>query len=509
MRTKKAAVNSIANILSYIIILVPNFLVRKVFLVNLGENWLGVNSLFANIIGLLSIMELGIGSAIVFSLYKPFEENNKEKVQGYLYYYKKFYSKLGKIILIVGLLLIPFLNIFINNELNMKMVTICYIICLCNTYITYIYSYKSCILNVAQEEFKLSISSTISKLIICILQIMFIMIIPSFVVFLSIQFIINLAYYIILNIYIDKKYSWINSSNGYIEISEKKSLTKNIKALFFHKIGSFVVDSTDNLMISYFINLSTVAKFNSYNMIISTCRNIVFKGLSGVTASIGNLLVTKDKKSAYDVHKKLFFLSFWIVSFICIMLFNVLDNFIIIWLGKDQLLDRFTVVILIFNLYFIAMRSSVERFKESSGNFSQDKYAPVFEAIINLGASIILVKKIGLPGIFLGTLISNLTVIFWTKPLIVYKYVFNVRVSEYYKMYFKYLGISIIPLVMSSYLCNKIIINNIYVSFLLECIIITLVVNSIYIIIFRNSNEFNYYKNMLYKLIRGINKTVV
>ena len=501
MRTKKALVNSVINVISYILILVPNFIVRKFFLTYLGERWLGVNSLFNNIIGFLSIMELGIGSAIIFSLYKPFAENDKERIKGYLDYYRKFYLIIGNIILIIGICLTPILNIFIKNEVNIKLAIIGYILFLLNTYITYLFSYKSCLLSVAQEEYKLSISSALSKVIICTIQIVLLRLIPSFIIYLLIQLLINLFYYILLNRYIDSRYEWIKDTKGLITYTEKRKLTKNIRALFLHKIGMFVVNSTDNLLISYFIDLATVSKFNSFNMVIGACKTIIGKGISGVTASIGNLLVSEDTDNAYNVHKRIFFISFWIVSFICILLYNVLNQLIVLWLGESQLIDKFTFSILIFNLYFSAMRSSVEKFQEGSGNFVQDRYAPICESIINLISSIILVKCIGLPGIFLGTLISNISVVFWTKPLVVYKYVFNKKLREYYKMYFKYLVCGIIPLGVTILLSNKI--NNIsFTSLIVNCLLNTVVINSLYLIIFCRNKELIYYKKLIITIIK-------
>lgn len=507
MRTKKSIINSSVNIITYMGILVPNLVVRRVFLNTLGEELLGVNSLFNNIIGLLSIVELGVGNAIVFSLYKPFAENDRVKVKGYLDFYLKLYRIIGNVVLVLGICLIPFLKYFMNGQVIGIDIIICYLLYLTNTYITYRFSYKSCILNVAQEEFKISIGTAISKILMVILQILLLYIIPSFNIYLIVQLITTLLYFLVLNIYIDKQYEWLKSIRGEISQNEKKELSTNIKALFIHKIGSFVVESTDNLLISYFINLSTVAKFGSYNVIISACKNIINKGISGITASIGNLLVSDKNNTAYLVHKRIFFISFWVTSFICISLYNTLDQFIILWIGESQLLNHFTLVILIINLYFTCMRGSVERFQEGSGNFVKDRYAPIFESIINLTSSIILVKYIGLPGIFIGTLISNIMVIFWTKPLIVYKYIFNRSVLDYYKMYFKHLFISIIPLLITNFLTRNINIGIVSISsFLINCIINIIVINIVYIVIFIKNEEFKYFKNIITKIIK-IKKT--
>lgn len=501
MRTKKASINIVVNILTYIIALIPSFIIRKVFLDTLGSELLGLSSLFNNIIGLLSLVELGIGTAIVFSLYKPFAENDRVKVKGYLDYYHKFYTRVAGIILILGILIIPFIKFFIKNQVDLREANIYFLLYLINTFISYLFSYKLCLLNVAQEGYKVSLATAISKVIIAILQIVFIKIYPSFYIYLIIQIVIQLIYFIVLNKYIDRKNPWLKTTNGIIKLEEKNELNKNIRALFLHKIGSFIVFSTDNLLISAFINLGTVTRYNSYNMIIGAMQNLLNNGLSGITASIGNLLVEKDEKSAFEVHKKLFLLSFWIVSMIVITLSNTLHQFIVIWLGSDQLIDNITLTIILINLYFSLMRSVVEKFQEGSGNYYQDRYASLIESAINLVASLILVKLMGLSGIFLGTLLSNILVVFWIKPLIVYKYVFKENVKYYFITYFKYVLILFIPLFVCKIITFKLQLNYNIISFIVNGLINVVVINLMYLFIFRKNKEFLFFKNITIKLL--------
>lgn len=501
MRTKKATINVVGNTLSYLMILIPNFIVRKVFLQVLGSELLGLSSLYNNIIGLLSLIELGIGTTIIFSLYKPYAENDREKIKGYLNYYRRFYSIIGILVLILGVLAIPFLKFFIKSEIDINNAALYFLLYLINTCITYLFSYKICLLNVSQEGYKVSLATAISKVAIALLQILFLNIYSSFIIYILIQIVIQLIYYIAINIYISRRNPWLKKQVGKITASEKQDLVKNVKSLFLHKIGSFIVFSTDNLLISRFINLKTVTKYNSYYMVISAAQNVINNGLSGITASIGNLLVEKDKESAFNIHKKLFLLNFWVVSIVIITFFNTLEQFIIIWLGKNQLLDKFTFIIILVNLYFTLMRGSVEKFQEGSGSYYQDRYASLVESIINLVSSLILVNLIGLPGIFLGTLISNILVVFWVKPLVVYKYVFNKDVKYYFNMYFKYILILCVPLILTIITSKAFKYNYSILSFITNVLVNLLIINISYIIIFRKSEEFLYYKKTIISFI--------
>lgn len=501
MRLKKSIINSSIGILTYIISFLPLFLVRKVFIDVLGGQLLGLSSLYTNIIGYLSIVEMGIGSAIIYSLYKPFAEDNKEKIKGYLKYYERFYRRTGVIVLAIGLAITPLIHIFIKDDMNLSLIRIGFILFLINTFIGYMFTYKHCMLNVAQEGYKVSLGLTFSKILIAVFQIIIIQKYRSFYGYIIVQILINLVFYLIINSYINKRFSWLKDVNGKIEKEEERSLIKNIKALFFHRIGAIFVLGTDNIIVSSFISLKTVAAYNNYVLITNACSALMNQAMGGVTASIGNLLVEEDEEKVYYIHKKIFFISFWIVSFIVISLFNTISHFISLWAGETYVLDIFTISLILFNLYFMMMREAVDKFKDASGEFYRDRYAPIYEGLINLISSIVLVNLIGLPGVFLGTLISNLTVVFWVKPKIVYKYVFNKPLDEYFKRYFIYLAIGIVPLVITMFLTNplkEIITIN---AFILNCLINIVVINIFYLVVFWKNENFIYFKNIVLNII--------
>ena len=501
MRLKKSLINSIVGILTYIISFLPLFSVRKVFIDILGGQLLGLSSLYTNIIGYLSIVEMGIGSAIIYSLYKPFAEGNKEKIKGYLKYYEKFYRRAGVIVLGVGLAITPFIHIFIKDNIDLTLVRVGFILFLINTFIGYMFTYKHCMLNVAQEGYKVSLGLTLSKIFIAIFQVIVVQKYKSFYGYIIIQIVVNLVFYLIINAYINKRFSWLKEVNGEIEKEEERSLVKNIKALFFHKIGAIFVLGTDNIVVSSFISLKIVAAYNNYVLITSACNALIGQAMVGITASIGNLLVEDDKEKAYGIHKKLFFISFWVVSFIVISLFNTISHFILLWVGEAYVLDIFTISLILFNLYFQMMRESVDRFKDASGEYYRDRYAPICEGLINLISSIVLVNLIGLPGVFLGTLISNLAVVFWVKPKIVYKYVFNKPLGEYFKRYFEYLAIGIVPLIITIFLTNPLKETITINAFILNCLINIVVINTFYLIIFWKNENFIYFKNIVLNII--------
>jgi len=500
MRTKKATINVLISVISFVIGFLPIIFVRKVFINELGSDLLGLSSLYTNIIGYLSIVEMGIGSAIIFSLYKPYADNDWIKINALLKHYKKMYQIIGVIVLAAGLVMLPILDLFITDSINMTEARLYFLLFLVNTVIGYYFSYKFCVPTVAQEGYRVTIANTIAKLGIAIMQIIGLLLVHSFYLYLAIQIIGNLIFYIGLSLYIDSKYTSLKRSKvTNLEVEEKSNLNKNIKALMFHKIGGVVVFGTDNLIISSFINLSAVARYSNYSLIIGAIQGMTSTAMTGITSSIGNLLVEKDRDAAYIIHKRLFFVNFWIVSMITIVLFNMLTPFVILWLGEGQTIDKFTLFIVIANMYFQLMRGSVERFYEGGGSYYRDRYAPIFELSINLIASLLLVNLLGLPGVFLGTLISNLTVVFWVKPKVTYKYIFKVKLRKYFVMYLKYLFIALIPFLICYFITSSFHMLTGAAVFFVECILNLLVINIFYLLVFWRNEEFIYFKNLLIK----------
>ncbi|EOU1560130.1 O-unit flippase [Clostridium perfringens] len=500
MRKKKSIINIFIGLSTYLISFFPVFIVRKVFLDTLGSELLGLNSLFSSIIGYLTIAEMGIGSAIIFSLYKPYAESNFKKVKGYLSFYKKFFLIVGTIILIGGILISFFLELFINESIDIYKAKCYFILYLINTLLSYMFSYKHCLINVSQEGYKISIYSTFSKFIISVLQVIVLKFYSSFSFYLIVQIIVNLIYYIWVDNYINKNYANIINEKGVINKSEKKELGIKIRALFYHNIGSIFVFGTDNIVISTFVSLTSVTKVNNYNLVISSLSNMINSSFKLITPSIGNLLVEDNKENAYIIHKHLFFSRFWIASFIFISLFNTLDQFIVIWVGSNQLLDNVTMIVLLINMYLLFINGEIDQFKSAAGEYDKDKYAPIVEGVINLITSIILVKLVGVSGVFLGTMISTVLVIFWIKPFIVYKYVFKKPLINYFKMYFYYTLISFIPLFLTNILVHELKNSYCLASFIINCIINILVINCFYIVVFWKNKSFIYFKNTILKI---------
>lgn len=500
-RVKNAKKNVIYGMATYILLMLVTFLNRKVFLALLGDDVAGFQGLLQNILSFLNLIESGVGMAIMFSLYKPFAEDDKVQIKSAVTLYSKIYKVCGSILIIAGIILTGFLHIFVKEQIPMVYAKICFLLYIADTSLTYFFSYKTCLLYASENGYIISFWDFILKFIRSVVQIIMLYIYKSFIIFIVIQILTNIGYLIVINYSTNKRFPWYKDIKA-DKVKGKKDIIKNIKALFIHKIGGFVVFSTDNLLISYFLNFKVVALYTNYNMIIAFCQNFINKIFEGIAASIGNLLTEENKEKSFSVFKKLFFFNFWIASFVGICLYNAIDQVIELWLGNRFLLDKSVLIVLLLNFYITAMRLCVDKFKESAGLYYEDRYAPIAESIINLVFSIILLKKFGLIGVFIGTLISNLSVIFWVKPKIVFNKVFNKSLSEYLIHYLKYMCYAVVPFTLTRITCRHVHVSNKFFDFLLNCILSVIIINFSYAIMFYKKEEFQYYKTLLMKRLK-------
>ena len=463
---------------------------------SLGSQLLGLNSLYQNIVGFLCISELGISLAISYSLYDPVAKNKRKVIKGYIDYFTKFYRKVSLFIFCIGLFITPYIHIFINS--NIPYMKVYFIMFVINTCITYLFSAKFCMLSVYQENYIITTVETIVNLVISILQIFILYLYPNYFLFIAVQIISKLVQMLILNIIVNKKFRWLKKEKGVLEKSKIKELYITMKGLFFHKISAMVFFATDNIVISSFLNLTYVSNFGNYYLIISGLQTIMIKIFDGITASIGNLLVENNNEKSYDIYEKSQFISFFITSIISICTLNTINIFIDIWVGHEYVIDSLSVVLLVINFYFLGMRLPIEKFKETSGIYYEDRYWAVLQAVINIVMSIIMVNIIGLPGVFLGTCISNYTIEFWVKPKLVYRKIFKKDLKDYFIKYSRYSLIGLFAFIVSNILTGFINESSVE-NFIIKNIINILVVLVIYNIIFRESEEYIYIKNIIFR----------
>ncbi len=505
-RTRNSIRNLVTAVVGQGIGFIVSFIARYFFIKTLGRDYLGLNGLFTNILTILSLAELGVGEAITYSLYKPLAEGDTRKCKMLMQVYKKVYNWIGVGILTIGILLTPFLSLIIKDMPDIKYIELIYILYVVNTAVSYFFSYRRNLIIADQKRYIATLIRYIVHILFTFLEIIYLIIYKNFIGYLVIMIIATLADNVWVSIRAKKMYPYLKDKDDIpLDKETKKSIVKNTKAMMMHKVGGVVVNSTDNILLSRIVSLSSVAIYSNYYFITNALNSVSQHVFNSVTASVGNMFVTDDKKKQYLVFRDIFFLNFWMFCFISVSLICLFNPFIELWVGKDYLFSFDVVCIIVINFYIYGMRKSVLTFREASGLFYKDRWKSVFEAVINLVSSIILAYYFGAFGVFLGTLVSSVLVCVWVEPLVLYKYGFNLKLIEYFKIYFMYLIVTLISCFISYILCSYIIFDG-FLGLFIKAFVCLIIPNVIIIILFGKTNEFQYLKRLMcgfFKRLKG------
>ena len=433
-RTKNSIKNTVFSLANYLLKVILLFVVRTIFIWKLGSEYLGLNSLFTNILTILSLAETGFGSAIVFALYKPTAENDTEKINALLKIYKKFYNIVAIIVLVLGLIILPFLPYLISGQPDVEInIYIVYFIYLLNTVVSYFCAHRRAILYTNQRNDVESKISSIGLIFVNGLQILALCLFANYYAYCIIIVLGTILESFLVFFTTRKMYPYINlKTDAKISQDEKKSLIKNTYSLFLHKIGGIFVSSTGSIVISACLGLTILGLYSNYLLIYTSLTTIAALLLNAVKGSIGNLVATKSKDEVEKTQNKLVFAYNWFISFCTICLLCLYQPFMSAWLGADYLLDFSVVVCICVNFYFYASRNMINGFKEVTGLFYYDRYKSVIEGIVNLVASLILVQFLGLEGVIIATIISTLTACYWVEPVVLYKHYYKKSPKIYF-----------------------------------------------------------------------------
>ncbi|MBO1266325.1 hypothetical protein J3A84_14920 [Proteiniclasticum sp. SCR006] len=491
-RTTHSIRNAKFSVIAQVLGLALNFITRSLFVYLLGAEYLGLNGLFTNILSVLSLAELGVGSAIVYSIYKPLADNDIDKLKTLMRLFRKAYFGIGSIIFIGGMLATPLLDLFITSDTGVKNINFIYWLFLFNSSISYFFSYKRSLIIADQKKYIDILYQYTGILVTKVMQILVLVLTRNYIGFLLIQILVVFTENYLISRKANRIYPFLSEKNvTKIDDYDKKKIVKNIKALFFHRVGAVVVTGTDNLLISRYVGIIEVGIYSNYLLIISSLKVIYDMLFQSITASVGNLGATESKNKVYDIFKKIDFIGYWIYGFSSIALLILLNPFIKLWLGSQYLFSDYVVALIALNFYIRGMRHSVLTFRDALGIFYYDRYKPIFEALINLIFSILLAIEFGVFGVLLGTLISSITTSLWVEPYVLYKYGFNLKVRDYFERYINKFIFVLITSGVMLYIVSLINTDG-FLSFFLRIILVTIIPNALFYCVYRSTNEFEY-----------------
>ena len=341
------------------------------------------------------------------------------------------------------------------------------------------------------------------------MQLVFLYFTKNYYIYLIIKIICQLLENIIINFIADKMYPFLKEKNSEkLEKNVEKNIFTKVKALFFHKIGNVIVSGTDNIIISSFLSVVDVGLYSNYFIIINAVNTLFSQIISSTTASVGNMLILEDTEKRFGTFKKIRFLNFWLACFGGVAILTIIQPFIKLWIGEEYLLPLFTVIVLVINFYQKMMRRTYGSFKDAAGIWVEDKYVPLIEAFLNIVFSITLVKVFDMAGVFLGTIISGLTLWIYSYPKYVYKKLFNRSYRNYMIETVGYLVLFSIILTITYCVSLLFVFSNNFVQVLVNSIISLIIPNFLIILIFRNTENFKYFLELIKKVYNQFQKKV-
>lgn len=502
LRTKKSIRNIATALAGQFVGILITFFARMVFIRVLGAEYLGVNGMFISVISMISLAEMGIGSAIIYSLYKPLALGEERKIKALMLFYRSAYHIIALVALVLGLSILPFIHLIIKEKTTISNLNLIYLLFLADSVISYFFAYKRSIIEADQKNYILTTYRYVFLLVINVVQIIVLVLTKNFILFLTVKIIFSFTENLMISRKAEEMYPFLKDKSVIkLDADEKRGIYKNVQALFFHRLGGIAVNGTDNILISAYAGIVIVGLYSNYYLIIAALNSIIGQIFLSVTASIGNLNALESKEKSYTIYKAILFANFWFYGFSSICLYLLFNPFITLWLGNKYAMSELIVAIIVLNFFVSGMRKSTLMFRDSLGLFWNDRYKPLFESIINLVASIILASRFGIIGVLLGTFISTMTTCFWVEPYVLYRNGFNSRLREYFYRYGLYVVVTLIAGSVTWYVIG-LVDGSTITSFAVKLMICLIIPNLIFLLTFSWTKEFRYLLNIVMQVIK-------
>lgn len=502
MRTQNSVINLLVSWITQILNIILQFALRTVFIQVLSAEYLGLNGLFSNILSFLSFAELGFGSAITFSLYKPLSENDEKTVAGIMNFFKRVYFAVSIFVLVAGISITPFLPYLVSDIPDIPHISFIYILWVINSAASYFLVYKSTLILADQRKDIVDKNNIIFKVLQLCLQAYILIVTRNYILYLVAQIVMTVCSNISISIIADKRFNYLKRyKKERIKDNVLSEIKRNVGATILHKAGAVVIFGTDNVLLSKFFGLFIVGLYSNYYLIINTLTNLTGQIQSSIIASVGNLGAVGTYEKKLKVFESYCFINFWIFSFTSACLASLLDPFIKFWIGEQYTLQSIVVWVLVFNYFLTGFRSAAATFNNAFGLFWNTRKLPVIESLFNIVFSIVFASMFGYIGIFLGTTISSLITGAWFEPYILYKEGFKYPVSKYYKQMFEYFCVTFIVSVICIFVINLISVNDI-IGLIIKFITAGLLSNILLFLIYCRTNRISNIYNLVQKVCK-------
>lgn len=517
-RTKNSVINMITGFGGQLLTTVLHFVSRTVFILTLGKAYLGINGLFTNILSMLSLADLGVGSAIAFRLYKPLSENDEKRVRVLLKFYRLAYKVIGGVIFVLGIFLIPALPFLIKDYDRLERLGInavfLFLLFLMQSVSSYLFlAYRSTVVTADQKKYILDLVNYCVKVGTCIIQIIILIVFKNFIAYTMVAVFTAIGNSLINGIVAKKKYPrFFLPEEENLSKAEIKEMFQDCGALLIYKINTVVVKASDNLVLSAFIGITTVGLYSNYLLLYRTFVDLIKRVFSAFKASMGNLFATESMEIRYRF--------FRIVNLMTALLFGtagvgvaVCGNEVIeTWLGTEYLLEQPVPILIGIELFFAGVLVNLGQVRSVSGIFRQAWYRPLLGILVNLAVSITLVQVWDISGVIMGTIAAYVSTNFLIEPALIYKYSFKhyKPLMDYYVTNVGYIVVCTIVAAVDMYICSRFFVGYGWFSVAVHVLITGLSVPIVFCMLYWRTEEFKYLvgrtKNMILKMNKRVGK---
>lgn len=454
-RAEYSALNALTSMSAQALAIILSYITRMVFTRTLTVSHAGVNGLLSDLLGILALSELGIASAMNFALYRPAATGDIPAQQALMRLYRKLYTGVAAAVFLLGLLPLPFMERIAGDASDVEHLTLMYLLYLANSAASYLLIYRQAIVVAHQREYILSLYSGAFCILRTVLQIFVLVCFGNFFFYL----VSDLLCSILCNIVISRKavrmFPFLREKTTHtLSAQERTSIWVNIKALFFHRLGAVIINSTDNLLLSLFAGIANVGIYSNYSMIIASVRKVLDRLLASIRASVGHIGATEDRELLESVFQTAFFLTQWIFGVAAICLYELLPPFIELSFGPKFLFHGPVVGVLCLLFFYHGLRTSIGTFWYALGMFRLDQYKALAEAVLNLVFSILLARRYGITGVFLGTLASALVTSAWLDPYLFFRHCLEKPLAPFVRRYLGYLAVLALDAGIVHFLCG-------------------------------------------------------
>lgn len=440
MYRKRLKKNIITALIFKVILLFLGIFSRRYLVNYLGTELNGVYSLFISILGFISVAEMGVGSAIVFSLYKPIVDKDKDKVSALYYLYRRIYRIVLIVIFTAGLIIMPFLKYIAKDYVLNLEVYLSFFVFLFSTCITYLFAHKSSFINAQMDNYVIVGIRSIIQIIEYVVQIIILVFTRSFFFFVVVTLFSNTLQGVIISLIFNNKYKNQINQNRFLGQKTKQEIKNKTKAMFYHKIGGLFVNTADSIIISSFISVLFLGIYSNYVLIVNSMIGVLSLVFTTMTTTLGQTYAKFSKDLFYKKYKKAYLLNYIMALVFFLGFYAISNDLITIIFNNNVVLEDEIVFVLTVNYFIQFMRYSNLGFKDASGVFYNDRHKPLIEGATNIILSLIFVHIWGIVGILAATIITNLFITHIIEPYVLYKYAFNESPKSFY--FYNYFGIS-------------------------------------------------------------------